>query len=170
MGLLAQLILGDGRGPLPPRIGGHPAPGPSPSASHQQRQPQGLLMCATGATPTWSSTSATPSYSQQPNRHIPVATLPTKPQNGSSSTTSGRMSGATPAAAVATAPPPSATVTSAEASMMQPLNLSKRIESKNSNATSSGAAGTAASMASSAPNNAEKQTAASNGHDIPTEA
>merc|ERR1712012_1178491 len=169
MGLLAQLILGDGRGPLPPRIGGHPAPGPSPSASHQQRQPQGLLMCATGATPTWSSTSATPSYSQQPNRHIPVATLPTKPQTGSSSTTSGRMSGATPAAATS-APPPSATVTSAEASMMQPLNLSKRIESKNSNATSSGAAGTAASMASSAPNNAEKQTAASNGHDIPTEA
>jgi co-chaperonin GroES (HSP10) len=80
------------------------------------------------------------------------------------------MSGATPTAA-ATAPPPpppSATVTSAEASM-QPLNLSKRIESKNSNATSS-AAGTASSMASSAQNNAEKQTAASNGHDIPTEA
>ena len=168
--LLAQLILGDGRGPLPPRIGGHPASAPSPAASHQQRQPQGLLMCATGATPTWSSTSATPSYSQQPNRHIPVATLPTKPHTGSSST-NGRMSGATPAAAAAaTAPPPSATVTSAEASMMQPLNLSKRIESKNSNATSSGAAGMASSMASSAPNNAEKQTAASNGHDIPTEA
>ena len=107
-----------------------------------------------------SSVSATPppaSYSQQPNRHIPVATLPTKPHGSS------RMQA-------------SATVTSAEAAAMQPLNLSKRIESKTHHLMTAAAASMSASNHATAGGSmpptsvAAATTAASNGHDIPTEA
>lgn len=121
-------------------------------------------MCA-AATNNWSSSnnkaaaafvSATPpvaSYSQQPNRHIPVATLPTKPLGSS------RMQA-------------SATVTSAEAAILQPLNLSKRIESAKTHhlMTAAVSASNHATAASVPPTSVAVTASASNGHDIPTEA
>jgi len=174
--LLAQLILGDNSGG-PKRIAGAAATTPTEAAvaaaagaqrrAYQQTQPQGLLMCAAtnwsssknkaGAASSVSATPPPASYSQQPNRHIPVATLPTKPHGSS------RMQA-------------SATVTSAEAAAMQPLNLSKRIESKTHHLMTAAAASMSASNHATAGGSmpptsvAAATTAASNGHDIPTEA
>jgi hypothetical protein len=172
--LLAQLILGDSSGPKRATIGaGRRTPTEAAAAAaagaqrraYQQTQPQGLLMCA-AATNNWSSSnnkaaaafvSATPpvaSYSQQPNRHIPVATLPTKPLGSS------RMQA-------------SATVTSAEAAILQPLNLSKRIESAKTHhlmTTAAVSASNHATAASVPPTSVAVTASASNGHDIPTEA
>jgi hypothetical protein len=170
--LLAQLILGDSSGPKRAIGAGRRTPTEAAAAAaagaqrraYQQTQPQGLLMCA-AATNNWSSSnnkaaaafvSATPpvaSYSQQPNRHIPVATLPTKPLGSS------RMQA-------------SATVTSAEAAILQPLNLSKRIESAKTHhlMTAAVSASNHATAASVPPTSVAVTASASNGHDIPTEA
>jgi len=100
----------------------------------QQNQPQGLLMCApTTSNAYWEQrTSTSSSSSESTVRHIPVATLPTKP---------------TPANRC---PMASSTVTSGElqqqsGSSLQPLNLSKRpLTASTKNAEEAGSAAAAA--------------------------
>ena len=105
----------------------------------QPQQPQGLLMCAWADHPSTSgsASSSTASMAQrqlqrsphgQQNetvRHIPVATLPTKPINRcpmASATVASSASTVTSGAAELIPPPSSA----GSATYQQPLNLSKR--------------------------------------------
>merc|ERR1712228_478616 len=108
----------------------------------QPQQPQGLLMCAWADHPSTASSAYTASTAQRqlqrsPHgqhrhgeaetvRHIPVATLPTKPINrcpmAAASTAASTASTVTSGAAELIPPPSSG----ASATYQQPLNLSKR--------------------------------------------
>lgn len=106
--ILAQLILNDDR-----CRGSSSSKQKQPPQQPQLQPPQGLLMCAVPS-----------SWPQQPqdnvSRHIPVAALPTKP-------TVSRCPLASTVTSTASA---SSTVTSGQLNSHQPLNLSKRLLSK----------------------------------------
>ena len=107
------------------------------AAAVAQQAGQGLLMCAPQA-----STSAAATAASASNKHIPVASLPQKPNRCPLAATSTVTSGETSA---------SASVASAVSSL-QPLNLSKRMSSSmgNLNSRNASEAATLASVAAAA--------------------